>query len=543
MIPGLLALLYTPALLAAAQAAPEKPFVERVEVNVRTVLVLITDANGRTPSPPPSPDDLEVLEDGAAVSVIGVDSARYAAPRQAPDPTPLPQGRRLEPPAAAPVAGIPQHLYLDTTLLESGSVARLAAAFQKNVDRVVANGTLEIVVGDPQPRRYLEPTRDREAIARALHALASGVAGKDSVARLRRQTFDVLRNALVPHAEMQLRSAAEQEVRLLTDALDRLARWAASLGGQRPDVVYFVSDGFDSDITEAYRQLLKRLGSGPAIAESTDPPDVVARRFQTEYGPRGGALVGEAARALAALGIQAVPLALGGNQKDFGGDASTSGPDGFASSAGTIPLFARPIEPLRAIADATGGEVVTSVNRLPVALDAYESAFVVSFRSRYADGRTHPLKIASRRAGLTIRSPRFLGEGSPDAVGRGTAVRALSEPPPAAGLPVRLAIDGVSAQGKQYAGTLHVDVDLATLAETLVVLQGGRVRVTMAVEVEGAREPFTTKQEFDVPARQAGWGADIPITWPRKTKKIAVTVEELRTGARGTSVADVPKAE
>ena len=532
-----------PSATPAAQAAPEKPFVERVEVNVRTVLVLVTDAQGRTPSPPLAPEELEVVEDGAAVAVIGVDSARFAPTRPAPELTPLPGGRRLDARAAPPDAGIPQHLYLDTTLLEAGSVARLAAAFERNLDRVVANGTLEIVVGDPQPRRVLAPTRDPEAVRQALRELSKNVFGKESLILLRRQTFDILRHSLVLHAEVQLRGAAEQELRLIADALDRLARWGASLGGQRPDVVYFVADGFDSDITETYRKVLKGLGSGPAIAAQGESPDVVSARFQTEYGPRGGVLVGEAARSLAALGIQAVPLALGGNQRDFGGDASTSGQDGYASTSGTVPLFARPVEPLRALAEATGGEVVTSASRLSTALDSYESAFVVSFRSRYADGRTHPLRISSRRAGIAVRSPKFLSEGAPESVGRGTAVRALSEPPPASGLPVRLAIDGVARNGKQYSGTLHVDVDLAALAETLAVLQGGRARVTMAVEVEGAREPFTTKQEFDIPPKQAGWGADIPITWPRKSKKIAVTVEELRTGARGTSVADVPAAD
>jgi hypothetical protein len=108
-------------------------------------------------------------------------------------------------------------------------------------------------------------------------------------------------------------------------------------------------------------------------------------------------------------------------------------------------------------------------------------------------------------------------------------------------MPIRLSVDGVARNGKQYTGVLHVDADLASLVSTLELLQGGRMRVTIAVDVTGAKEPFTTSQEFDVPAKQAGWGADIPISWPVKGRKVAVTVEELKTGTRATGAVDLPK--
>jgi len=86
-----------------------------------------------------------------------------------------------------------------------------------------------------------------------------------------------------------------------------------------------------------------------------------------------------------------------------------------------------------------------------------------------------------------------------------------------------------------------VDADLAALASTLDLLNGGHMKVTMAVDVVGAREPFTTTQEFDAAPHQTGWGADIPITWPAKGRKVAVTVEETKTGTRATGAADLPK--
>ncbi len=535
---------------ALAQTEPEKQFVERVEVNVRTVLVRITDRAGKAPSPAPGPEDLEVLEDGKPMRVLGVDPARPLAPiPTAAQPQPLPT--KPEPSAAlgAPRAiGIPQHLYVDTTLLDAGSVRRLAAAFDRNLDDVLANGPLEIVVADPQPRQTLASTRDPQAIRRALEDLGKNVADKQILISQRRETLDTLRNGGCVNVEMTTRQAAEQELRIIQDSLERLLRWAVSLGGQRPDVVYFVSDGFDSDVTEQYRRVIVQLGTKPpAILCAGMPTDVaqaqqLSTSLELEFAPRGAELVGSIGRALAALSVEAVPIALSGNVRDFGNDASMRGGDGFAATSGSVSLFARPVEPLRAIAEATGGEVVTSAGHLPAVLDAYDSSFVVSFRSEHApDGKMHGLKISSRREGLTVRSPQYMTEGSLDSVASGLTVRALNEPPPQGGMPIRLSVDGVAQNGKQYTGVLHVDADLATLVSTLELLQGGRMRVTIAVDVTGAKEPFTTRQEFDVPAKQAGWGADIPISWPAKGRKVAVTVEELKTGTRATGAVDLPK--
>ena len=539
---GLLALIAT--VSAAQEKPPEKTFVERVEVNVRTVLVRITDAKGNPAFPPPRAEEIEVREGGIPAQVIGLDPVRSTpSPEELQRITPSP-ARPAEAPSeigAAPVAAIPQHLYVDATLLEPGSVTRLVDAFQKNLPSVLENGPLEIVVASPQPKQLLASTRDLETVERALADLSRSVGGKDSLALLRRQTFDHLRNDLCTNFETTIRNAAEQELRIIGDSLERLVRWASSLGGQRADVVYFGADGFDSDVTESYRRV---ISSNPGVTNPLclrEDPNVVANRLQSEFGPRAVDLVGSAARSLSALGVQAMPLAFGGNLADSGGDASARGHDVFTTRGGTVPTFARPLEPLRVIAETTGGDVVTSFSQMPKVLGEFDTAYVVSFRPTAApDGKMLALSITSRRPGLTVRSARYLSEGPPETSARASAVRALSEAPAPSGLPVKLALDGIAKNGKQYAGVLHVDVDLADLAQTLAVLQGGRARVTIAVEVQDAREPFTTSQEFDLPANQAGWGADIPITWPRKTKKIAATVEELRTGSRGTSVVVPP---
>jgi hypothetical protein len=329
--------------------AQEKPYVERVEVNVRTVLVRITDRKGQAPTPPPGIGDLEVLEDGAPMTVLGVDPARPPGP-------PLPAALQALPGKPAPAgppepasAGIPQHLYVDTTLLEPGSVERLVSAFENNLDVVLANGPLEIVVADPQPRQALPASRDEHTVRRALQELGRTVAGKQSLIVLRRQTIDHLRNDLCPNFELNIRMAAEQELRIIQDSFDRFLRWSISLGGQRPDVVYFVSDGFDANVIDTYTRVIRSLPGGNALCATSDP-NQISLSLQTEFSAKGGEQVGLAARSLAALGVQAVPLALGGNLKDLGSDASAPGGDGFNSRSGVIPLFSEPIAPLRTLA-------------------------------------------------------------------------------------------------------------------------------------------------------------------------------------------------
>ncbi len=531
---------------APAQTAQEKPFVERVEVNVRTILVRITDRDGKPPSPAPGAEDLQILEDGKPMRVLGVDPARPAAAPAVPAaPEPLPKTPLPSPALGAPRSnGIPQHLYIDATMLDPGSVGRAAGTFEKSLDAVLANGPLEIVVADPLPHQFLEASRDPQVVRRGLQDLRRAVAGKSDLRIVRRQAVDHMRNDPCPNFEMTVRSAAEQELRIIQDSLERFVRWAVSLGGQHPDVVYFASDGYDIDVTQTYIQIIRETDTRPKPVLCIEPKSAtqLQQELPVEFGPQGGVLTELAAKSLSSLGVQAVPISLGGNLMDVSNDASASSHDGFQASLGTIPMFANPVSPLRVIAQTTGGEVVTSAGQLPSALNAYDSAYVVSFRSEHpSDGKIHSLKVTSLREGLTIRSPGYMTEGTPDSVAAGMTVRALNEPPSQGGFPIKLAIDGVAKNGKQLTGVLHVDADLAALASTLDLLNGGRMRVTMAVDVVGAREPFTTTQEFDVAPHQSGWGADIPITWPAKGRKVAVTVEELKTGTRATGAADLPK--
>ena len=110
-------------------------------------------------------------------------------------------------------------------------------------------------------------------------------------------------------------------------------------------------------------------------------------------------------------------------------------------------------------------------------------------------------------------------------------------------LAVRVSVGDSARETDRYRGLLRVDVDLQSIAAVLDSLGGGRLRLSIAVEVEDARAPFTASQEFQVQKGQPGWGADMPLAWPLNGRRVAVTIEELQTGLRGTASADLPHVD
>ena len=111
---------------------------------------------------------------------------------------------------------------------------------------------------------------------------------------------------------------------------------------------------------------------------------------------------------------------------------------------------------------------------------------------------------------------------------------------------MELAVIASGEQGKhgERSGELRVRVDFTSLKDVLVLLGKARMRVTVAVEVTGA-EPFVSHQEAEADPSQegTGWSYRVPLTWPPEAKQVVVVVEELATGAWGTSRMSLPGAQ
>ena len=532
-----------PLLFAAAatlpnQIAPDKPFVERVEVNVRTILVVIKTKDGR-PNPAPAIGDMEIREDGVPVRIVGIDPVWSV--RQDFGPA----GETSNPPESRPAAeatppGLTQYLYIDAATLGAFSVRRLSRALVPSAARIASTGPFGIVVADPSPQMRLEPTRDAARIRDALEAAGHAVSGRERLLSARRQALDEVRQDPVRSLKSgRIQSAAEQELQMVRTSLESLRGWAAPFGAGRPMLLYLASDGFDVDASEAYRETL-----GPAAMAGDDASTLIS--LQSDFATRGARLLDEASQELAALGITVVGIALGSRLPESANDASVSGGPAFRSnrSEGPESVFVRPMEPLRMIASETGGDVATSEAALSKVLADNADAYFVSFRSdRPPDGGVHRIEIASRRADLSVRGPRVLTEGSPASVATRQTVRALRGEATPGDLPLRIALDGVERQSKRSSGILHVTADFAPIEDALEIVETARMRVTIAVEVEGAKEPFVSHDEVSAPRTGEGslWSYDAPISWPKKGRRVAVTVEELQTGSRATAVIDLPR--
>ena len=538
--------------LAAAAAAgaqgADEPYVEKVEVRVRTVLVFITDARGRPLTTRPAPTDLRVTENGKPAEVLAIERARPTAVPAAPAPgatvAPAPSST-----ASAPtLAVVPQYLYLDTTTLRLQSVPRIVKTLGNHLDAVLANGPLEVVVADPEPRVTLPSTRDAAAVRATLEKLPTTAVGKQRVYDARRDSLNQMLETLNDPRRggsafrVDSRGAIRQEMALVQASLDRLDSWAATLPYDRASVVYLCSDGFDGDLTEVYRKILR---------DSTRFEDHrTADQLQLDFGRSAANVTAQAADVLAGRGATAVVLAFSGNDADFALSAANIGKYGSRTIrqplvAAPTSYFLRPFEPLLAIADRTGGQVVSAESKMSEALDAVGRAYLVSFRSHSpADGEPHPLEIASASGDLRVRAPRSVLAATPRTASAGQAVRALTIPPPAAGsLPVTATVTPLEKLEKgRTKGALAVSADLVSIADALGRTGPGRVRITVAVENPNG-PPFTQSEETELDHSGGGtiWYYESAIVWPSNATRVAVTVEELKTGTAGSAVAELPK--
>ena len=534
---------------AAAQTQQQPPgFTEKVEVNVRTVIAVVTDAKGKPIERPLSAEDVEVLEDGIPAKVLGADAVRTGRTSGATVGKSFP--RTEISPAAPPevLARVPQVLYLDASLLQKQSVKKVCEMMAKNLEPVLARGPLEIVLTDPEPQTVLPSTADSSPVRAALAAVAKSAQGRDRIHDLRAE-FIPNANALKSKGadldalarRTRARASMQEEIQLIRQSLERLTKWAGLRADRSPTVLYLANDGFDLVLSDFYRDYLS----------GTNAVNMEGEQIRMEFVAQIPNMVAAAQSLLASQRLMTIPLAIGGNEAFFANSPSTMGKRPFSdlrnpvSDAPTF-LFARPLDPLRQVADATGGEVVTREDGFVLALDRLSNAVAITYRmERPPDGKAHKLEVRSRRDGVVIRTAHSVVAGTPESEAAARSIEALTKPGGAGSLPVQVGVDLIDIKkNKRRVGELHVSADLAEIAGPLEKVGPGRIRVTLALQAKGAK-PFIYHDEMDISRADTGttWLYNAPFEWPPEAERIAVTVEELKTGARGTAVAGLPKPE
>jgi hypothetical protein len=555
---GLGVLLALAAAAASSQTQTPTPvpgFAERVEVNVRTIFAVVVDPKGQALGRPLGPGDIEVLEDGIPAQVLGVDPIRPVTAGSTPSavaPASPPASTSTKPVPSGPIHTLPQFLYVDTSLMRKQSVKQVAETVEKNLEAILSRGPLEIVVADPDPKVFLARTSDASQIRGKLSELSRTVSGRERMRDIRRDLDPRIGGNAAPggpaaraegiQRQARARAGMREEIALVRQTLDRLDRWAAGNASGHPAIVYLADDGFDANPGDFWANLLQGDGSMEQQAQGNQYRNEVAAEIPN--------LVNRSAKALAEAGFTAVMLALGRLDATFADDASSTGKRSGSQlrrpfDAPPPFTYVRPLEPLRIVADQTGGEVVTSAEALAPALERLSGAVAITYRmDRPADGRPHRLEVRSRVVGVVLRAARSVVAGTSRMAAAVRAVDALAAPEARGDLPLEASIDLFEVKkNDRRVGELRVSADLGSIASALDRVGPGRVRVTIAVE-RGGFQPFVSSEEVDLAREGSGttWLYNAPLEWPADARRVSVRVEEQKTGTFGTATAELPRA-
>jgi hypothetical protein len=538
------AYLLSPAAVLFAQTVPPDRFKENVEVTVRSVVAVVTDAQGKHLLSPPTAADLDVFEGGSPAPVVEIEPLRGPFGSPSPAAVAALPGTTVPASVSSPAVGpVTQILYVDPQFVYRGSANLYLQALTQNVEPLLARGSLRIVVAGDPPKELAPSTMDSSLVRAALSKIPREASGVDSVFEARRQLMD---QPKVGDWQMIARFAIARDIQRIEASLDRLEMWAAQDPPTRPTVLYLVNDGFELDPTDFY-----------LTCKYICPPSAVLERerFRNEFSRRVPQMLERVSADLVSLGFVVVPVTNGTPPiYRFGGTAEIRGlgmDKSLASAVRPIPgapasLAWQPTDPLNVIADSTGGEVVVGAGKLRRLLDRFDDAYIVSYQSRSGtDSKARSLEVHGKRPGLIVRAARTTAGGSVvnAILAHGRAVEALRRPDAEGRLSVTVRVEEAGKEkGGKLAGRLLVTTDLAEAIATLSRKAGTRARVTIAVETDDP-VPFVQSEEVepDASGEATMWTYEAPMIWPKSARRVSVLVEELHSGLFGSAMTELPR--
>ncbi len=481
------------------------------ETHEAGLAVQVLDARGEPPRAG-TPVQLTVTEDGAARKVL----------------------------AAGPVVEErPWRLviWFDRMLSGSRTIRGAAGALAAQAQLLVGMGTVEVIVAEPEPRVLLEASRDAHAVDEALSRLFLTGEGRDDLRGLRQRFIDVAGTPASPAsaaAGTDTRSRAEEamaeEVRLVARTQDTLVGWMAADRTEnsladRPTALLLVSDGFDRDPRELY------------LAQVSDPAVHAALEKSLPAGALD-ATAQETARTAAELGWTVVTLPVGDERlpelRRF--TLGASGSPGVTIHPGAKPepapapvsVLLHPKEPLTAMAEATGGELVAGPSGIPAALTRLRYRYWLRYEAPAAT-MTSPLVVTSATPGLTAKARRWAAPLTPEGVSAWRARRLLAE------------------DEEEESGDLHLSsglkngvVELRLDPEVRPAAGGPPLRLTLAVSIAASlAAPAVTQRTLTAQDIGEDGTCHIPFPLPADTDRLAVLVDDPAHGAWGGRAIDV----
>lgn len=463
--------------------------------------VEVLDAKGEPPRPGRA-IELSVVEDGAARRVLGVGPV----------------------PAETPWRVV---IWVDRVLSGSRTVRGAAGALAAQAPALVALGTVEVVVAEPEPRVVLAPTRDVRLVDEALSRLLLQGEGRDDLRLLRQRFADSVgaptsAPAPTPGAP-EIADAAEEsmaaEVRLVSRQQDALVGWLAPKEQEdkvRPQALFVVSDGFDLDPRAFYINKVDAASRARLEASLTrDALDAAAL---------------ETARTVTELGWTAIALPVGDERLPAIGRLRTGGIPGMPSV--TVrpgrsqpappppppPVLVAPREPLVRMAEASGGDVLSGGAEVTRAVARLRSRLWLRFEAPAPPAAVR-LEVRAADAGLKVKARRWEGPANPAGV---SAWRAR----------------GLLLEDEEEAGELEVAAALRDgslelrLGPAVRPTPAGPLRLTVAVP-QGESGEVLTQRELTAGEVSAEGVFTMPLPLPADADRVAVLVDDPARGIWG----------
>ena len=335
-------------------------------------------------------------------------------------------------------------VYVDSALTTPGPVSQLAEVLLEQLDALLAAGSLEIVVANPQARTILPPTQERGLARAALERLAATYEAASALVE-RRRLFASERDIEISRARRQAAAGgdleSELEAVLQQLATDAIRDEAAMRQNQIDEIVSFLA---------AREDLRREAQRGPGTVSEEEAP--ASRRhlvlladglvadplsYYLELVPTAGALAVEAAtmpslrpvaQTAAAFGWTAAPVAFTGDDGDGLNIRSNEVTVGFTlrfnrpRSGDTqtveeeLGLFVQPGDWTIA-ADATGGEVLLNDVAIADWIERLPRRFEASFDLPDGTVTAGSFDLSAAAGEREINAPTVTpGAGSPDEV-------------------------------------------------------------------------------------------------------------------------------
>jgi hypothetical protein len=542
-----------------APSGPQATFGERLDLTAVTIPVQATEKG--KPAATLAPSDLEVLEDGKPVEVIGVDripppaKAPVASTAAAATATPA---AASPPGAAAELAPAPHPwrvlIYVDLQLAGVSSVRDAAWKLGGQADQLAALGPVEIWLADDTAQRVFGPSDDAAALKKALRKTVAHNFGQRRMYRLRQSYYQESNGALgianrrgtygEPGAEAGLALAYARQERTLVDGRRSLLQkvLAGASVADSPQVALLISGGYDLVPGEFYL---------PTIESNQDTTEGnTAQRLEADFRSWDQAESNRhEAEQLSALGWTIVPVVTFDSSSFATNDVSVNGRAAWNRMLSASPnsisepafVFRHPNEPWRVISDVTGGELVTDVRKLDDAIEHLGQRWLVTYQvAQRRDGSVHKIELRAKRPGLELSGPAYISAGTPEAVADARALKLLDGGTEHGDLPVAAMVRTLPEEVKGgVSGRLEAKVGFGPLGEARKLLDNTTLRFTIAVpQRDGTTQVFHDSADHADLTDRGGWIYDARLAAPKGTQKVAVVVEELTTGAWGAALAN-----